>query len=48
MGFIKSLIIELIHMSEMTKPCYYSALLYCNTVKENLHHKQMDEMSFGV
>lgn len=35
-------------MSELTKPCYYNALLYCNTVKENLHHKQMDEMSFGV
>ncbi len=46
-----SLIIELIRMSQLNKPCYYSALLYWNIVKEksaSTKGLQMNEISFSV
>lgn len=38
---IVSLNIELIHMSQLNKPCNYGALLYWYIVKGNLHQQMI-------
>lgn len=47
MEAIVILIIELIHMSQLNKPCNCGALLYWSTVKGNLHQQglKMNEIS---